>query len=371
LERIDCLAKTNLLPLRECLEELEEIKKEARERGEPALLMEVFDFQIHHQNRQGKYLSQLRDTLSTVRRHLNNEDIRARCKAHSILATSMYFEACHNSVSSGRTAVSLAKQTNDRDLILHALNRLIVALLHGALLHTIEGSDALNEAERLSRNTGDLNLKFFVRLNRAVWLLDIGTVEPSLKAFEKTRRVIRGTNQREVKALFHANQGEAYIAAHALPEATREYAVAETMLSPASPDYLRFSINAGIGLCALLSGNLREAKRREDTVLPCLDFWTFDPYLVATFITRMMRTRGEWRSAEELLAQTMNDIRNRFVPAWMRLALERQRHLGKRDPQAAMEIIEEGRDVAHRLNLQPRSEDFDRARSRLLGKATT
>lgn len=364
LEGIDCLAKTNRLPIRDCLEELQAIKEEAEGLGCWALFMDVLDVEIHHLNR-GRNLDRVLNVLEMARAHRNVHDPKARCKAHSILALAMYFGSPGCGLGAAREAVAIARRTEDSDLLLHALNRLIVALMHRGELHTPEGKDALMEGERISVNSGDLVLKFFVRLNRAVWHLEIGEIPESMAAFHAARKVIQGTKAREAHVLLHINQGDARLSDFQIPEARSEYLLAEEHLTQSSPEFHQITVTAGLGLCALLEGDLGEAKRREGLLPPLPAFWTFEPSLVATFQARMMLKRGASREADDFLRETAQGIKGRFVLAWLKLILERQKVLQKRSPELALEVLKEGQKVAQELGLTSRAREFERAAFRI------
>jgi tetratricopeptide (TPR) repeat protein len=354
LERIDCLAKTNLLPLRECLEELEEIKKEAREQGEQSSFVKALDVEVNHRARVGD-LEMIRKVLRQARRESGSGTNRTECRVQSILALNIYFACPEIGIRAAREAVRKGLSTNDDELILNALNRLILALHHQGLLNTDEGRDTLAKAEGRLETCGDLILKFFIRLNYAVWCLEIGDVAAADLAFRKAGRVIRGSKAQEAKAMLHLNLGEMELCLHGYENARHHYFSAENLIPETSPPFYHTIVNAGLGQCALHNGELTEARKREEMIGELPSFWSYDPTVVVGFKARMLLKRGEGRAAKELLLDAANSVRDRFIPAWLRLYIDfhrLERRLG--DP-ISTHLLEEARDIATNLHLHERA----------------
>jgi tetratricopeptide (TPR) repeat protein len=226
------------------------------------------------------------------------------------------------------------------------------------MLNLSEGQAALREAEKRLGTCGDLILKFFIRLNSAVWFLENGELAKAVKAFDTVETVIQGTKATKPLVMLNINLGELHFDAHDVDQAKERYSMAESYLSRSSPPYYRTIIHAGFGLCALQEGSLQEARLRESSLDSDPDFWTFDPTLVTIFRARMMIRRGNGEGAIRHLSQTREAIKGRFLSAWIRLLLEEGRIRKRFKNRQIMEDADEAIEVCTRLGLRRRQEDL-------------
>ncbi len=354
VQHIDCLAQNGQIPHQDCLEELQRLKEEAKAIGDWGVFTQALDVEIHRLDHRRDILGVV-NVLREARLCANLGGPDARCQARSILALNVYYGSPEEALAAAREAVAISLETQDPDLQLHALNRLIVALLYQGRLGSREGQKAFSLAEpRLSR-TGDLILKFFVRLNKAVGLLEAGELDAAKGAFDSTACVINRTKATEAHVTLFLNRGELSLASHDLLGAQEHYYRAQKYLTPSSPESSRLIINAGLGICALQSGDLAEARRREACLPPISSPWTFDPFVVVSFKAGMLKKRGAFESADGLLAEVAKDVRPRLVTAWIKLTILRADFLKKRDPKQAARIAEEAFLVAEELDLSQRS----------------
>jgi DNA-binding SARP family transcriptional activator len=89
LERVDSLGQTGRLPFRECLDELERIKQEARERGFWETFMKTLDVEAHTEELCGN-LDGIRRVLDQAEEHALKGGQKAHCHAQAILALRTY-----------------------------------------------------------------------------------------------------------------------------------------------------------------------------------------------------------------------------------------------------------------------------------------
>jgi len=353
VERIDCLAKLGLLPLTETLEELHRVKREARIAGRWGIFTKALDVEVHSLDHQGDR-DAVRRVLREARGCSEQGGADARCRARAILALNVYYGSPKEGLSAAREAVKISMATSDVDLKLHALNRLIVVLLYQGRLHTPEGIEAFQSAVPHLAKSGDLILKFFLKLNKAVWHLEAGEHDSARTAFEEARTVIRGTKATDAHAMLHLNQGELELATYDIDAARDQFRRAESFLRASSPKAFSTIINAGLGLCALNSGSLAEAREREASLPEFPTFWSFDPSVVVTFKANMLKRRGDFQGAEELHFDVAENVRGRLVTAWIKLSLERAKLLFRRDTGEAKAVLREILEVARKLGLQER-----------------
>jgi DNA-binding SARP family transcriptional activator len=359
VQHIDCLAQNGQIPHQDCLEELQRLKGEAKGIGEWGVVTLALDVEIHRLDHRGD-IAGVGNVLREARVCADLGGPDARCQARSILALNVYYGSPEEALAAAREAVAISLETENPDLQLHALNRLIVALLYQGRLGSREGLETFSLAEPRLSTTGDLNLKFFVRLNKAVGLLEAGELDAARAAFEATEQVIQGTKATEPYVTLFLNRGELSIATHDLLAARQFYSRAQRYLGPSSPESSRAIINAGLGICALKSGHLPEARQREAELPPIPHLWTFDPFVVVSFKASMLKKRGDWESADHLLAEVTEDVRPRLVTAWVKLMIVRANLWRKLNPGRAARIAEEALPVAEELGLNLRAMQLKR-----------
>jgi DNA-binding SARP family transcriptional activator/tetratricopeptide (TPR) repeat protein len=370
VQHIDCLARNGQVPHQDCLEELQRLKAEAAENEGWEIFQDALDVEIHRLDHRGDIVG-VTNVLKAAKASADLGGVKARCQARATLALNVYYGSPAKALAAAREAVSISLLTQDPDLQLHALNRLIVALLYQGRLGSPEGLEALSLAEPRLATTGDLDLKFFLRLNRAVGHLEAGELDQASAAFRSAEEVIHGTRATESYVTLLLNKGELALASHDVPRARRHYLRAEEYLSISSPDASRAIINAGLGLCALKNGHLPEARDREAALPPHPSIWTFDPFVVVSFSVGMLRKRGDQASADQLLAGVTKDVRSRLVTAWIKLMLVRADLWRKRDPAKAAGFAEEALEVAKALGLTQRVHQLEKtllAPGRQLGR---
>lgn len=359
LERVDALWQTELLPFRECLEELERIKKEAKENGHWETFMKALDVAIHLLDRLGDSAG-VKQVIQEARIYSDRGDAKARCHSRSILALNVYFGTPSDGLHAAREAVSIALETGNVDLELHALNRLIVVLLYQGRLHSEEGVQAYEEAGKRFGSSGDLILKFFIKLNRVVWHLEVGELDQAASAIPAVEAVIRGTRTRHPWAMFHLNRGEVELESEQIPRARESFSEALSLLTESSPRFFRTILTSGLGLCALRDGNLSEAKRLEAELGELPKGWTFDPSVVAAFKAEMFRMRGDLAMADRFLGQVSGEIRDRFVTGWVKIGIQRTKILKRIAPDVSSRVALETLEKAQALNLLVRSREIER-----------
>ena len=353
VERIDCLAQTGKHLGRDCLEELQLVKTEAMSAGLWEVFHDALDVEAHQLDREGD-LEGVRSVLAQARENLNKGKPEARCKGRAMVALNIYFGSPEEGLRAARDAVATAKQTSDSKLLLYALNRLIVVLHYQGLLHTPEGVEALSEAESRLGNCGDLILKFHVKLNRAVWHLEIGELAYAKTSLQAIEGLVSGTQARDAQAKLQLNLGELGVVSHDFQLAETAYEKAQELITSFSPHFFQTLATAGLGLCSLHAGDLGEARRKEAELPVFPDFWTYDPSVTTIFKVRMLMKRRDTPRALALLDQIRESVKHRLVPAWLRLTLEEIGILRRTQPERALSLANECLEIAEHLGLRER-----------------
>jgi DNA-binding SARP family transcriptional activator/tetratricopeptide (TPR) repeat protein len=359
VDHIDCLARNGQIPHQDCLEELHRLKEEAIQNEGWEIFQDALDVEVHRLDHRSDIVG-VKEVLKTAKASADLGGPKASCQARATLALNVYYGSPAEALAAAREAVSISLQTQDPDLQLHALNRLIVILLYQGRLGSQEGLEALALAEPRLATTGDLDLKFFLRLNKAVGHLEAGELDQAATAFTMTEEVINGTGATQSYVTLLLNKGELAQACHDVPTARSHYLRAESYLNVSSANSSRTIINAGLGICALKGGDLSEARDREADLPPQPAIWTFDPFVVVSFMVGMLKKRGDRVAAERLLEGVTEDVRSRLVTAWIKLMIVRADLWRGSDPARAAEIAAEALAVAERLNLTKRVRQLQR-----------
>lgn len=359
LEWIDCLGKTGLLPLRECLDEISRIKEEASANDEFETLAMALDTEVHLFDRPD-FIEEARTVIREAMEYTKFGSSEARCRAQAVVALNLYFGDPDLGLEAAREAVRIGMQTESQDLQLLALNRLMVVLLYQGRLHAPEGKMVVKAMEDRFGKSGDLLLKFFVKLNQAVWHLEIGELHQARNWFLAAEDVIRGTQATSAVLNLLINRAEFYSSLNEIGKAQEDYREAGTLLSSSSPQHLESVISAGTGICALQEGDLTKARNIERKLGDLPEEWTFDPSVIASFKAEMFRMRGDLRSAAGLLGEIADTVKHRFVTAWLKLTLQRTRYLRRIGKTESVGLAKEGAEMARFLGLSIRQSEFER-----------
>ena len=357
LEWADALAKTEFLPLRECLEEISRIKKEALQEKEYTTLVMALDKELHLYDHPD-YMEKARSTIEEASQYTFLDNLEVRCRAEAIVALNLYFGDPQVGLSAARRAVKIAMETESHDLQLLALNRLMVVLLYQGMLRTPEGDLVFEAIAGRFGSTGDLMLKFFAKLNRAVWHLEIGELQKAQRWFLDAEKVVWGTKAKEASLRLLINRGELHFHLGEPLRAQSDFTQASESLTPSARKQFEPIIQCGLGLCALHAGNLTAARTIEANLPEIPKNWTFDPSIIAAFKAEMFRMRGDSRAGDQFLAITAESVRDRFVTAWLKLMLRRARQQSRTSLVRARELAQEGYEVAEELHLAVRAREF-------------
>lgn len=359
IRRVEGLAEIGATPMSELLDRLASIRTAARNAGDDEALAFALDTELHLLHRSGR-VTEVCQLMEEIRLCAQSEDSNARCQANASLAMNVLFGDESEGLECAREAVRIAEVEDLKDYALVSMNRLLVALLCRGLGKSREASELLDRATAHAKRCGDVALRFFLASNRGVAHFDAGELDEASTAFDEAGSVItKETEAALLRVNRHCNLGELAFHAGDLHGALDHFRQTEELLGSATrPADVAQIVNAGIGLCCLDLGLIAEARRREAQLEPLPVTWTFDPSLVLAFRARLLERRGNPAAALELLRSQREALKDRLPPAWLRtllLELRLARKCGRDDWRA---MLQEGIEVADRLNYSVRAAEF-------------
>jgi hypothetical protein len=161
------------------------------------------------------------------------------------------------------------------------------------------------------------------------------------------------------------NRAELAIAQGDYARAAQAYTDAAKYLGATTPSYLRDLITAGLGLCALERGDLREARRCEQELPDTPAHWHHDPTTILAFRARLLDRRGHHHGAVDLLNAAAQDLKDRLVPAWLKVRILHLRLMLKRRMPGGRPIAAEAILVARARSLRHRTDELVELHERL------
>jgi tetratricopeptide (TPR) repeat protein len=216
----------------------------------------------------------------------------------------------------------------------------------------------VQEARRLSKRTGDLFAQVSLESNLALGALDAGDLARAEALMDRARRML-GSADMQVNRFNQAyNLGELALAQSDFGRAIDAFGEAEQYINPTTPAYVSDFLNAGIGLCSLESGNLSEARRREEAMSHRSSSWRCDPTTILTFRVRLLARRNRCGEALAMLAEGAEDLDGRLVLAWLKVRALQVRLLRKVGDEHARILAAEAHERALSLNLTHRAATF-------------
>jgi tetratricopeptide (TPR) repeat protein len=355
IERIGGLAELAEASLGELLVGLGAIKAEAREAHDWETVAQALDVELHLLHRSGA-VEAIRGVLEEMRDVALKDQREARLLSKAGLALGVFFDDPEEALRAAEEAVDLAG--DERRYRLHALVRLIIVLHAGGRLSRPEAVAVTSEASALAARCGDVLQQYAIESNVAAALLDAGDLE---QAEAKMVGAATGQYSGEMalqRFIRKNNHAELAVARGDFATAQHAYLDAATHLGPTTPTYMRDLLNAGLGYCAIETGDLGEARRREDMLHEPPSSWYFDPTTLLAFRTRMLERRQRWQEAATVLELAASDLQHRLVLAWFKLRLLQARILAKHGDRSATDVADQALQRARELQLSHREREF-------------
>jgi tetratricopeptide (TPR) repeat protein len=336
---------------------LETIKQEAEALGDWEALALALDTELHLRHTAAD-LSGIALVLAEMRRVAQEGSVVAGAVANSGLALEVLFGNEDEALARARQAVESCDPQSDHRL--RVLLRLLLVLQYQGAVHTEECAAVVSEARRLAKKSGDLVLRFSLENNLAVWHLDSGDLDAADVLMARSSELL-GSGKLDLNRFNQAvNAGELALARGDYARARSYFLDAERYIGAKTPAFAMDIVHSGLGLCALASGDLKEARQREESLSPSPPRWYFDPSLILGFQSRMHETRGDHAKAARILEDGAAAVEGRLVLAWLKLLQGHARVLRKLSPERARDVAERGLQKSLSLKLVHRVAEFER-----------
>ena len=236
--------------------------------------------------------------------------------------------------------------------------RLIVILSYQGAVGSNEARLAAAEGEALASNTGDLFEKYNMYSNVGVGYLDTGELDRAHNWFVKASSALVNPQAAYAHVALSCNQGELALAEGDLIAAADHFASAQQRWTPGMGRYLGLVSNAGLGLTALHSGNLSQARFMEDTLPELPDEWSADPSMIVFFRAKLFERRGHYEDGADLLSGTARLIETSQPANWIKLKGEEARMRVRHALPLRSETLEAAIQAAGDLGLATRIESL-------------
>jgi hypothetical protein len=234
----------------------------------------------------------------------------------------------------------------------------MVVLQYRGMLDLLESQPVIREARELAERSGDVLMRLSIESNLAVAALDAGDLEAAEAQMTRASALL-GSADMDLNRFIQANnKAELALAQYDFSRAEQAYAEAASYAGVTTPAYMMDLVHAGIGLCALETGNMTEARRREQEIRSPPASWHFDPTTILAFRSRLMERRQDLRGAVDLLDAAASDLENRLVLAWLKVRALQVRLLRKAGSMHTQELATEALNLAKQLQLAHRVDEF-------------
>ena len=320
LEQMDCLLRLNPGLTTDLLARLHEMESTLGAEGESESYAKALDIEVRALDRKGDVVA-IRAKLEEADALSRVGTPRAQCRAHCTLTFHQLYGAPKLALASVRKAVELAEA---HDFVVErpiALNRLVFVLNYQGLMISNGGLDLISHAEAAAALVGDLLLRFLLRLNRGVWHLDAGSYDAAEIAFNEAREIVESGDSEAESVLLDVNCGELNLQQGEISKALECFQRVMSQDPVSVPANISLTAEAGLGICELHTGDLRQAVRRND-LMRFPNHWSFDPTLPVTFRARVRRCHGDFSGALGVLRATAEHVETRFPLSWIKLRME-------------------------------------------------
>lgn len=363
IKRIECLSELGGQPFPELVRGLHAIRRESALRADWETVALCLDAELPLRHGTGD--------LSTIRHLFREMEVvaeagspEAAAVAQMGLAMQVLFGDPRLGLQAARKAVELTEALPAYRL--KALLRLAAALQLRGRVSLNEMADTVKEARRLAATSGDIRIRFSIESNVAVGLLDAGELDQAEAMLSRSTELLGNAEMHLARFNQSNNHAELSLARGDFEGARQWFTDAERYLGPATPPYAQQVVVAGLGLCALESGDLAEARRREDSLDAIEVPLYYDPSTLVAFKVRLLELRNDRPIALALLDEMARDLEGRLELAWLKingLRLEKQLKWGDLD--GALPLAHACLTLAMELRLDRRVTQFERVLARL------
>jgi len=356
IKRVEGLAEVGAAPIATLVERLTQLKEEANKSADWEAVALALDVELHLLHRAGD-IAGIQDLFRQMRDVSERGSGPAALVAHAGLALGVLYGDPDEALRSATLAVEIASDV--KQYRLRALLRLMVALQYRGMLELSSSRPIVAEARVLAERSGDVLMRFSIESNLAVALLDAGDLERAETQMAYSTTLL-GSADMDLNRFNQANnRAELLLAQHDFHGAERSYREASTYLGLTTPSYAQDLITAGLGICALETGDLSEARRREEELNERPQRWHFDPTTILAFQVRLLDRRGRTPEAVDLLKTSADDLQGRLDLAWLKAQAILIRLMIRRKMGGAIYIAKEAKQRAEALSLNYRASEFD------------
>lgn len=356
ITRIEGMAEVHAEPVDILLVRLGQVKDEARQAPDWEGLALALDVELHLLHRCGN-VAGIRALLGELEEVARSGSHEAKLLARTGLALGVFFADPHDAHLAAQEAVSLTQ--NGHEYRLRALHRLLIVLQARGLLTLPEAQAYVREARQLAEQSGDLLTRFSIESNVAAAHLDAGDLARAESLMSRVDRIAGAAEMDFNRFIQSNNEAELALASGDYVAAADGFKRASDYVGLTTPTYMTDLVNAGLGYCALETGDLSEARRRALLLNRPPDSWYFDPTTILTFRARLMERRGQQLAALNLLENAAADLRGRLTFAWLKVAGVHAKMLLKYRPEEGCRLAARLAKEAHKLRLVHRAREFE------------
>jgi DNA-binding SARP family transcriptional activator/predicted negative regulator of RcsB-dependent stress response len=322
IRQVDGLAEDGTTPIKKLIERLSLIKKEARAHGDWETVALALDVELHLLARTAD-IAAIQSLFEQMRRCSVSGSEEAACVADASLALNVLYGDPDEGLGAARAAVRIAEEDDLPQYLFLAQNRLFLVLVSRGMLNLPEGQELIKRAGDVSASSGDLIHRFHFEANVASFHMDAGDLDRAEIELRHALSLIAEAEAALARVVQLTNLAELVLRKGDFLTAARLFTNAEMMLIPTTPEDVHQIVNAGLGIAALETGDLSEARRRWTRSSPSPAVWHYDRSPAVIFRARMMERQGHARECLRDLARLSDGLKGRFTFGWFKLlALE-------------------------------------------------
>jgi DNA-binding SARP family transcriptional activator/predicted negative regulator of RcsB-dependent stress response len=247
-----------------------------------------------------------------------------RIQLHTILAVKAYYGCELDGLRHARSSVQLARASNDHDLKLAAMNRLLAVLIARGLLGTSEGRLLIPEVMALCAKAESLLAKTHPIINLAVWDAECGNYDSAIAQLQRLLPSVDAAQDQRPAVLALCNLGIAHLRSGAADVAHRYLQSAERRMDRWSSAEVRTQVLSGLAWCALEEGRMGEASSILRSIEKTPVQSSADVTTHALCRCRYLRRSGKARDAVAVMDQAIAESRERFPVHFIDLVVQRR-----------------------------------------------
>ena len=311
VRRVEALTSRQDVPATQLRHTVQQVKSEARRRGDDEAWALALDAELHLLNREGD-MESIRRVFDEVGQCARSADPVAQCVANASLAVTVLFKEGSEALCAARLALQLAERHHLSQHLVLAQSRLFMVLLRMGLFVSDEARTVLQKALLLAERSGDVAFRAHLLINQGVAAMDSYHLDEAERYFDASATAFAHATDSVGLYKIHCNLGEVAYLQSDFDKMIRHYRAAEVLGQGTVPADSKQVVSAGIGLASLELGDLKEARTRDAETTRMPDEWHFDPFIFLCFRARVLERGGAASDAVDLLVSHAD----RFRP-WM------------------------------------------------------